>query len=74
MSQDGKCVIAVLHDLNLALSFSDEICLLDQGCIAAFGAPEKLVEQGVLDRVFSIRCRPVMVEGVKEYIIRPGGT
>lgn len=73
MSQDGKCVIAVLHDLNLALSFSDEICLLNQGHIAAFGAPEALVEQGVLDRVFSIRCRSVMVEGVKEYFIRPGG-
>lgn len=74
MSQDGKCVIAVLHDLNLALSFADEICLLDQGRIAAFGAPEALVEQGVLDRVFSIRCRSVVVDGIKEYIIRPGGT
>ena len=73
MSQDGKCVIAVLHDLNLALSFADEICLLDQGRIAAFGAPEALVEQGVLDRVFSIRCRSVVVDGIKEYIIRPGG-
>ena len=73
MSQSGKCVIAVLHDLNLALSFCDEICLLDQGRIAAFGAPAKLVEQGVLDRVFSIRCRSVVVDGVKEYIIRPGG-
>ena len=73
MSQDGKCVIAVLHDLNLALSFCDEICLLDQGHIAAFGAPEALVEQGVLDRVFSIRCRSVVVDGVKEYIIRPSG-
>ncbi|MGM9541731.1 MAG: ABC transporter ATP-binding protein [Candidatus Limivicinus sp.] len=73
MSQDGKCVIAVLHDLNLALSFSDEICLLDQGRIAAFGPPEALVEQGLLDRVFSIRCRSVVVDGIKEYIIRPGG-
>ena len=73
MSQDGKCVIAVLHDLNLALSFSDEICLLNQGHIAAFGAPEALVEQGVLDRVFSVRCRSVVVDGIKEYIIRPGG-
>ena len=73
MSQDGKCVIAVLHDLNLALSFADEICLLDQGRIAAFGAPEALVEQGVLDRVFSIRCRSIVVDGIKEYIIRPGG-
>ena len=73
MSQDGKCVIAVLHDLNLALSFADEICLLDQSRIAAFGAPEALVEQGVLDRVFSIRCRSIVVDGIKEYIIRPGG-
>lgn len=73
MSQSGKCVIAVLHDLNLALSFCDEICLLDQGSIAAFGTPESIVESGVLDRVFSIRCRCVSVDGIKEYIIRPSG-
>lgn len=73
MSQDGKCVIAVLHDLNLALSFCDDICLLHQGRVAAFGAPEELVEHGVLDSVFSIRCCSVMVDGVKEYIIRSGG-
>ena len=73
MSQDGKCVIAVLHDLNLALSCSDEIGLLKQGHIAAFGAPEALVKRGVLDRVLSVRCRSVVVDGIKEYIIRPGG-
>lgn len=73
MSQSGKCVVAVLHDLNLALSFCDEICLLDQGRIAAFGTPEIVVNSGVLDRVFSICCRSVMVEGMKEFIIRPGG-
>ena len=72
MSQSGKCVITVLHDLNLALSFCDEICLLDRGRIAAFGPPEEIVSAGVLDRVFSIRCRPVFVDGIREYIIRPG--
>lgn len=72
MSQSGKCVIAVLHDLNLALSFCDEICLLEQGRIAAFGAPEDVVNSGVLDRVFSICCRSIMVDGTKEFIIRPG--
>lgn len=72
MSQSGKCVITVLHDLNLALSFCDEICLLDRGRIAAFGPPEEIVSSGVLDRVFSIRCRPVFVDGIREYIIRPG--
>lgn len=72
MSQSGKCVVAVLHDLNLALSFCDEICLLDQGRIAAFGTPESVVNSGVLDRVFSICCRSVMVDGLKEFIIRPG--
>ena len=73
MSQSGKCVIAVLHDLNLALSFCDEICLLDQGGIASFGKPEEIVCSGVLDRVFSIRCQSVVVDGIREYIIRPSG-
>lgn len=73
MRQSGKCVVTVLHDLNLALSFCDELCVLNQGRIVAFGAPEAMVDDGVLDRVFSIHCRPVIVDGVKEYIIRPGG-
>lgn len=73
MSQDGKCVIAVLHDLNLALSFCDELCLLDGGSMAAFGPPEEIVRSGMLDRVFSIRCRPVILDGKTEYMIRPGG-
>ena len=45
----------------------------DGKVIAAFGAPEALVKKGVLDRVFSVRCRSVVVDGIKEYIIRPGG-
>lgn len=73
MSQSGKCVIAVLHDLNLALRFCDELFILHQGRLAASGAPEAMVESGVLDKVFSIHCRCVLVDGAKEYIIRPSG-
>lgn len=71
MSQNGKCVIAVLHDLNLALRFCDELCILHQGRLAASGAPEAMVDGGMLDKVFSVHCRSVFVDGAKEYIIRP---
>lgn len=73
MSQNGKCVITVLHDLNLALRFCDELCILNQGRLAASGTPEAMVDGGILDKVFSVHCRCVAVDGIKEYIIRPGG-
>jgi len=39
----GLTVIAVLHDLNLAAQFSQEIILLNKGKIMAYGPPEQVL-------------------------------
>ena len=70
MSRSGKCVIAVLHDLSLALQFCDEIVVMDKGEICAAAAPEELARRGVLDRVFHMECVPLVYEGKTEYIFR----
>lgn len=39
----GKCVLCVLHDLNLAAQFCDDIALLRGGELVAFGVPEEVL-------------------------------
>lgn len=73
MSESGKCVVAVLHDLALALRYCDKMIVMDEGRVLASGTPEELVRNGILDLVFKVRCAALEgPEGV-EYIIRPGG-
>jgi iron complex transport system ATP-binding protein len=50
----GVAVVAILHDLNLATLCADRIVVLDQGRVAADGAPAETVTDDLLARVF--RC------------------
>ena len=68
MRGSGKTVIAVLHDLPLALRYSDDILLLDRGACAACGTPDEVYDTGAIDRVFGVACRRVTVDGQSEYI------
>ncbi|MBN9602796.1 MAG: heme ABC transporter ATP-binding protein [Afipia felis] len=56
----GTTVIAVLHDLNLAVRFADRIVVLKNGCIAADGHPASSINSDVMEQIFgistNIRC------------------
>lgn len=49
-------VVAVTHDLNLALRFSDRVLVMEDGRIAAQGSPEEALAPGIIDRVFGVRA------------------
>jgi iron complex transport system ATP-binding protein len=50
-------VVAVTHDLNLALQFSQHILVLDRGSLAAQGKPEEILVPALLKRVFEVDAR-----------------
>ena len=52
LAAEGKGIIAVLHDLPLALSFSDKIAVMEDGRITAYDTPEKVYASGVIKNVF----------------------
>lgn len=55
-NEHGKTVIAVIHDINLALKYSDEICVMRGGELLVQGAPhEPRVLRGV-ERAFDVRA------------------
>lgn len=53
-ARNGTAVIAVLHDLNLAIRFADRIVVMCDGAIAAEGTPSETITSDVLRRVFHI--------------------
>ena len=73
MKEAGKCVVAVLHELSLALKYSDEIIVLSHGEIVFSGTPKELVEGNILGDVFGIKAVCVTIDGSNEYIIKEVG-
>ena len=63
LNEQGKTIIMVLHDLNLALEHSHHIILLEHGKLYAEGTPQQVIETGMLDKVFNIKTHVFHEEG-----------
>ena len=55
-AQSGAAVLVILHDLNWAARFCDEIILMDQGHVVAQGAPRTILTSQSLADVFGVRA------------------
>ena len=69
--KDERIVIAVLHDLNLALSYADRLILLHRGKKRWEGKPNEL-DASVLEEVYGVRARLETVDG--STVVVPEGT
>ncbi|CAO3383011.1 ABC transporter ATP-binding protein [Azospirillum argentinense] len=54
---EGTIVLAVLHDLNLALRWADRIVLLSGGALVSAGRPEEAVTPATLAATYRIAAR-----------------
>jgi iron complex transport system ATP-binding protein len=72
LAASGIVLIAVLHDLNLALQYADRILFLKEGRIVAAGEAPGIVTADLVNQVFGVPvhllahpygARPVMVYG-----------
>jgi heme transport system ATP-binding protein len=53
----GRAVLIVLHDLNLAAAYADEIVLMSRGCIAASGSAAAVLRDDLLSEVYGCPVR-----------------
>lgn len=56
LATEGRTVIAVLHDLNLAAAFADDLLVIEQGRVSAFGAPHKVLTAEMLAKVYGLKA------------------
>ena len=52
LADEGRAVLAVLHDLNLAAAFADQVLVLSEGHVVAVGKPEEVLTPQLLYEVF----------------------
>ncbi|SEQ95560.1 ABC transporter ATP-binding protein [Piscibacillus halophilus] len=50
--RDGLTVVMVLHDLNLAAQFCDELVLMDHGRVVRVGTSEDIIAKEMLESVY----------------------
>lgn len=71
LAGQGKTVLAVLHDLDLALRYADRILLLEKGKLLQCAPPEALLESHRLEKVFAIQISRVSSSRGTQYVFFP---
>lgn len=66
-ANEGKTIIGVLHDLNLAMLLTDRFLLLDEGKIKAYDTIDTILKNGVLDEVYHMNVREYMQTALKRW-------
>ena len=59
LAKDNKIVIMVLHDLLLALKWSDEIVVMHEGKAIFNGTPEEVIASGTIEKVYGVVVKSV---------------
>lgn len=60
-----KTIILVIHDINFAASYADEIVAIKNGRLFASGSTEKMMKKEILDDLYEMDIRIIDVEGKK---------
>ncbi len=66
--QEGKATLVILHDINLAARFADEVVLLHRGKVAAWGPPERVLTPERLRQVYGVHVRVLRTNGTQAII------
>ncbi|HOB29524.1 MAG: ABC transporter ATP-binding protein [Dethiobacteria bacterium] len=73
--KQGKCVLMVVHDLNLAARFADQILMLKDGTVFAAGAPEDVLIPENIKAVYGVESMIINTELGRHVItIKPSNT
>ncbi|MFH8443068.1 ABC transporter ATP-binding protein [Streptomyces sp. NPDC018026] len=59
LHESGRTVVMVLHDLNLAARYSDNLVVMREGEILAQGHPRDVITAGLLHEAFGLRAKVI---------------
>ncbi|MDR2258621.1 MAG: ABC transporter ATP-binding protein [Treponema sp.] len=66
---EGKIVLAVLHDINLASQYCDKIYLLKEGRLRYQGSPAEVLTEAAVEDIYGIKAAVRKDESGRPYIL-----
>lgn len=69
--EQGITVLMVLHDINQAMEYADEIVVMKEGRMIACGKADTVVTEDVLDQAFQVQTE-IMSVGNRKYCLFSG--
>jgi len=57
VQEEGRTVIAVIHNLNLAAAYCDELIFMQKGHVAACGPTDTVLDPAMIRQVFGVESR-----------------
>jgi iron complex transport system ATP-binding protein len=72
LAAEGRIVVVVLHDLNLAVRWAGQVVVLDRGQPAAVGHPVDAITPDVLARVYGVQARVEPIANGRPQIVVDG--
>jgi iron complex transport system ATP-binding protein len=67
---EGKTIVAVLHDLNLASQYCDRIVLLKEGRLRYQGCPREVITGKMVEEIYGIRA-VIQTDGEGRPVVLP---
>ena len=61
--------MAVLHDLNLASMFCDELIIMKDGVVAYQGTPKEVLTESILKDVYNLKSKVIREDNGYPYVI-----
>jgi len=74
LAREGRAILVVFHDLNLAAGVCDRIVALDEGRVVAEGDPHEVVTPGFIEAVYGVEAEivPHVATGRPTVMLAPG--
>lgn len=72
--EQGRTLVAVLHDLNHAARYATHLIALREGRVIAQGAPKDIVTAELVEEVFGLRCQVIDDPETGTPLVVPAGT
>ena len=57
LTEAGKGIVTVMHDLPLAFDFSDTVAVLRNGMAVAHATPSDMCEASVIHEIFDVKMK-----------------
>ncbi len=73
MADQGYGVICILHDINLASGYADQLMIMKDGRLLAIGAPEQVVNSDHIYEAFGLRVELLKNENYKCPVVIASG-